>query len=82
MAPSPRKRGLGVNGRRLKEAREARGLTQPQLAVKARCGLSGISQAENGHKDMTVAVFRRLCLALDVSSDYLLDLSDAQARRK
>lgn len=59
---------------RLRVARDARGLSQAELAE--RCGLqpSAISHYETGRREPSAANLARLCRALEVSADAILDL--------
>lgn len=54
-------------GKRLRDLRTTRGLSQEELAY--RCGLSQvyISQTENGHRNISLMNIARLAAALDVS---------------
>ena len=75
---SPKEKPLGpvIRGDRIKEIREARGWNQNELAHRAAAWPADISAVECGHRDMRTPNFRRLCVALNVSADYLLGLSD------
>ena len=72
---------------RLKEARKKKGLNQEQLAKAADISLSGLqnyeatnsSRSEN-NKRMGAETLSRLAQLLDVSSDYLLGLTDDSAK--
>lgn len=59
-------------GRRIREARLSRGMTQEQLAEKAGISVTYISNLERGSQTASLDVFVPLCNALDVSSDALL----------
>ena len=62
-----------VNGHKLRELREARGLTQGQLAVKSGVGQSHISRLEAGQRpNAKVSTVARLAHALGVGIDDLL----------
>lgn len=62
--------------KRLKAARELRGLSQAELAEKAGFQPSAISRFENGAAKPSFDNLRRLAGALRVTTDYLLGLSD------
>ena len=64
--------GLENLGRRIKEERLKKGLTQEQLAEKVDISLNFMSLIENG-KNMSVQTLVNLANALDVSIDYLLN---------
>ncbi len=65
-------------GRRIKELREAAGITQQQLAVKAGLSVSNLSQIEQGQKaDPRISTLYALAVALDVSLDAFVSGSQA-----
>ncbi len=59
-------------GRRVRLARQARGLTLEALAEAAETSNQFLSQIEKGEQTMTVVKFGRLARALRVSADYLI----------
>lgn len=62
-------------GKRIREARIAKGLSQEKLRDKAHADLSSkqMSQYETGHGDLlSLTNAAKLCEALDISMDYLL----------
>ena len=59
-------------GRRIKEARTKRGLTQEQLAEKADITIVYLSELERGVKSPSLTVFVSIAEALKVSTDSLL----------
>lgn len=59
---------------RLKEVRETRGMDQTQLGRKLRVSQNNISNWEIGVSAPKLALFKRLCNALNTSADYLLCL--------
>jgi transcriptional regulator with XRE-family HTH domain len=61
---------------RLKKAREARDLSQSELAEKAGLQASAISHFETETRRPSFANLRKLADALQVSTDYLLGRSD------
>jgi transcriptional regulator with XRE-family HTH domain len=64
---------LGSLGKRLKGMREAAGLTQQRLAVKAGVSVSSLFQLEQGQKtDPRISTVAALAGALGVSVDDLL----------
>lgn len=64
-------------GRRLREARDLRGLSQSELADKARMPVAMISHFETGVRGSASADnLVKLANALEVSVDYLLGRSD------
>ena len=65
-------------GKRIRDARIARGMTQEELAEKAGLSTNHISVLERGLKSPQLDSFVPVCNALRVSSDYLLiDVVDA-----
>jgi transcriptional regulator with XRE-family HTH domain len=56
-------------GRRLKELREQAGLTQPQLADKAKLSKAGIADLEQGRREPSWATVQALAAALEVSCE-------------
>lgn len=62
-------------GSRIRSAREAKGLTQAQLAEKVgNIKSSVVSMWENGNSRPDLDRFSRLCAALDITADELLGL--------
>ena len=59
-------------GARVKEAREAAGLTQERLAELIDITAKYLSGVERGAVGLSVPVLQRLCSVLLVSSDYIL----------
>ena len=61
---------------RIREVRKARGISQAKLASKIGMEQTQYSRYERGENEIKVNVLIDICKALDVSSDYLLGLSD------
>jgi len=61
-----------VLGKELRKARLAAGLTQEELAAKARVSREYVNYLERGKKSPTVRVFVRLCRAMKVSPAAIL----------
>lgn len=59
-------------GMRVKKQRLALKMTQAQLAEKAGITAQYLSHIENGNQKMSIAVFSRICDALNVSADKIL----------
>lgn len=68
-APHPSQKMIG---RRIREAREKRDLTQPQLATRIGSTQKSVSSWETGRTEISLLDILRICNALDVSADYLL----------
>jgi transcriptional regulator with XRE-family HTH domain len=63
-------------GRRIKECREAAGMTQQELAVRAGISLSNLAQIEQGQKaDPRLSTLVAVADVLGVSLDVLADRS-------
>ncbi|HYE21101.1 MAG TPA: helix-turn-helix transcriptional regulator [Tepidisphaeraceae bacterium] len=56
----------------LKKARIAAGLTQEELAAKASVSREYVNYVERGKRQPTVAMFVRLCKAMNTSAPELL----------
>lgn len=63
-------------GERIRKARNEAHLTQEELAEKIDVGLIQINRYENGKNQPTADVLMRIASTLNVSSDYLLGLTD------
>lgn len=63
---------LKAVGQRIKEAREAKGLTQEELAAMVDLSPTHISVIERGQKAARLDTFVEIANALDVSADSLL----------
>jgi transcriptional regulator with XRE-family HTH domain len=65
-----------INPQRLTQAREARGLTQAQLAAAMGISRSAVTQWESGETHPDPASLDQLAIALNASLDYLYGLTD------
>ena len=63
-------------GIRLKELRTEKGLSQKALAEKLGCNQSMVCFWENGVNEPTESSIRKTALFFEVSTDYLLGLTD------
>ena len=59
-------------GDRVKEARNAKGWNQPELAERMGVSIQTIGNIETGAKGTKLSNFIKLCEILEVSADYLL----------
>ena len=59
-------------GKRIREVRLARQMSQLELATKAKVSLPHISEIERGRKSMKLETFIRIIEALQVSADEIL----------
>lgn len=66
-------------GRRLRQIREERGLTQKQLAEKIGLTERGIQRYEAGDREPAFRVILSILDNIDVSADYLLGRTDTPA---
>lgn len=60
----------------LKQARTDKGYTQKKVAELLNLSESGYAHWEQGRTEPSIEMLRKICIALDVSSDYLLNLVD------
>ncbi len=67
-------------GRRLRRAREARGLTAQQVADRSGVAVTAISHFETGRRGPSIDNLYALCIALAVSADELLGIGYMQGR--
>ena len=67
-----------MNGEKLKNIREARGLSRSQLAASTGIGMSTIGAYERGRGGPDTEGLTKICRALNVSADYLLDLTEEE----
>lgn len=61
---------------RLRELRVERGLTKTQLAAAIGTTYDCIYSWENGRSQPSIEMIRALCKVFEVSSEYLLGISD------
>lgn len=61
---------------RMKELREAKGLTQLQMQMLTGIDQSDYSKIESGRRNLSFGQCRRAALALNTSMDYLAGLTD------
>lgn len=62
--------------KRLREAREMRGYRQEQLAERARMPATTIAHFEGGTRKPSFDSLRKLAIALEITTDYLLGRVD------
>lgn len=68
--------GESMLSQRLRSTREAKGLTQHELSRRCHLGANQISRYETGTSDPTIHTLRVIADQLEVSTDYLLGLTD------
>ena len=61
---------------RLKEIRKERGISQLRLAMDLHMNQNSISRYENGEREADYATLIKCACDVDVSVDYLLELTD------
>ena len=71
----------GINGQRLKEARNRAGMTAADVAAMLGITRAQFSNIELGKSDTTTANLSEICFLLNVSADYLLELSSDRKRK-
>jgi transcriptional regulator with XRE-family HTH domain len=64
-----------VVGERIRTLRRRRHWTQPDLAAKAKIGMTTLNRLENGHHSMSIDKLVALVKTLETSADYILGLS-------
>lgn len=73
---------MAATGDRIKEIREARGMTQDQLADKARISKGFLSDVENDKRNISSENLLKVANALGASVDYLLRGETRSAKRE
>lgn len=68
-------------GRRLREAREAAGLTQEELAFRVKLSRASVANIERGHQRVALHQFVELAQALGVEPIKLLPRPESRAAR-
>ena len=68
-------------GQRIREAREARDLTQTELAALVRVSQSSISQIEAGDIHPSYPTLEKICAAMQVAIDFV-PLTAKKSRQK
>ena len=61
---------------RIKALREDKDLKQATVAKYLRIAQNTYSQYENGEREIPISILIKICRYFDVSSDYILGLSD------
>lgn len=64
---------LIVVGERISKLRKNLGLTQEKLAEQADISVQFLVQIEHGKKTMKIGTLRKLCSALSVSANYIIN---------
>jgi transcriptional regulator with XRE-family HTH domain len=80
-APKPQSEDVGIDPARAKEARAKAGMTFIELAYKSGLPLSMLWRIEAGASDIRASNVVRFARTLDVSSDWLLRLSNSPKRQ-
>ncbi|MGN0618010.1 MAG: helix-turn-helix domain-containing protein [Ruminiclostridium sp.] len=62
-----------VVGERISKLRKNLGLTQEKLAEQADISIQFLVQIEHGKRTMKIGTLRKLCSALSVSADYIIN---------
>lgn len=64
-------------GRKLRELRIEKGMTQREAALAIGLTQNAFMNYENGYREPSLDVLKKICLLFDVSSDYLIGLTDS-----
>ena len=64
-------------GNRIFQIRKSLGLTQEKLAELSDISIQFLVDIEHGKKTMKIATLRKLCAALSVSADYIINGTEA-----
>lgn len=75
MGPEPGQKPV-TRGDRVKALRLAKGWSQAELAYRAEIAERQVREVEGGKIDLQLRGFRRLCIALETSADFLLGLDE------
>ena len=67
---------MEILGKRIRELRIGKGITQPQLAQELGVSKGIISVWENNINEPKATYVKKLALALECTADYLLGLED------
>lgn len=62
---------------RLRQLRLERGLSQKQVSDALGLTLGAYAHYEQGVREPSIAILKQICIFFDVTSDYLIGLSDA-----
>lgn len=65
-----------IRGERVRELRERRGYSREKLAMIINIGVAQVARYERGENDATGDIIERLATLFNVSTDYLLGLTD------
>lgn len=65
-----------LTGQRITQLRQSRGFTRERLAELSDISVQFLADIEKGRKTMTVTTLRRVCKALSVTTDYLVNATD------
>ena len=68
--------GIEYFGDKLKTLRKSKKLTQAELADRLKISKSSVTSYEQGRIYPSLEIFSKICETLNVSSDYLLGISD------
>lgn len=67
---------MGTIGQRITKARQNKNMNQKELALKANIPEGSLSRYENGLRTPKISAVSQIAIALDVSTDYILGVSD------
>ena len=65
-----------VIGKRVKEIRSSKGLSQEKLALKSNIDRTYITSVENGKRNISIEMIQKICKGMDISIKDLFDCGD------
>ena len=65
-----------VIGKRVKEIRSSKGLSQEKLALKSNIDRTYITSVENGKRNISIEMIQKICKGMDSSIKDLIDCGD------
>lgn len=68
-----------IIGKRIKKLRQEKNIKQKEIAQELSCMREVVSYYENGQRNISVTALIKLAKLFNVSSDYLLGLSDVKS---
>ncbi len=79
MKDTPEKRLIPAFGKRLRQLRKERKLSQERLALIADCNPAYIGMVERGEKAISLRVIEKICRAMEIPPAELFQLSPIQS---
>lgn len=63
-------------GKKLREARKARGFTLIKVSLELNTSFETISRYENEKREPNLEMLKKLCVLYNVSADYIIGITD------